>query len=173
MTDISHTPAHEMQLLDFEHLGCFTTRGEIVVADPRYVDSRFSGLRNGLLLLCHEIRVEPGRWEAFAIRSQEDGSTVDFLLACHEDELETRAPFGEVERIGVVAIDTGRVAMIDSGHRDTDTLEAATAVAAIEAGPRVVDELGPVAALPNAGLFPLYASSGATRRMLFVAFGQD
>lgn len=173
MTPANQTQTTELQILDFEHLGSFAVGDEIVVADPCYVESRFRGLRNGLLPVCHGLPVEPGEWQAFAVRSDDDDETVDFLLACHNSELECDRPFGDVECLGVVSVDTGRIAIVDAAQRDAEVLQLASTLNVAGSGPCVVEGVGAMAQLPERGVFPVYASRGAVKRMLFVAFGRD
>ena len=173
MTTTDRSGAQELEILDFEHLGSFSVDNEIVVADPCYVESRFSGLRNGLLPVCQGLPVSSGEWQAFAVRSDDDEDAIDFLLACHNDELETEIPFGDVECLGVISVDTGRIAIVDAGHRDEESLQLAAAWDASAAGPCVLDGFGAIAQLPAKGVFPIYTSRGPVKRMLFVAFARD
>ncbi|MEE9382486.1 MAG: hypothetical protein V3V08_03635 [Nannocystaceae bacterium] len=169
-TDLSAT--HNPQVLSFEHLGVFSVTDTLVAADPRYVESRFAGLRTGFLPVCSTLPAEPGMWQAFAVRSDDDQS-VSFLLTCHSDELENRSPFDDVEALGVLTIDTGQVTIVDAEQRDHPALQSAAEATDRKVGPRMIHTYGVIAELPKTGIFPLYASRGARKRVVFVAFTHD
>lgn len=166
-----------MSELVFDHVGSFQCAGRLVICDVEWLDPRFAGMRRGNVGLHLALEVEPGGWQAL-VAHEAGKSAIHFIVLSHDDELEQPTELDQAESIGLIPIDSGRIAALspelraDERVRTTCLATEREDLPAMIRAPDAAPDEEPGGALfdvDTAGLFAVYAPTGQPRRAVFLA----
>jgi hypothetical protein len=163
--------------LVFDHVGSFTCAGALVICDVQWLDPRFAGMRRGSVQLDLQLDLKPGGWQALVVR-EAGKPTIHFIVLSHDDEFEHAAELDQAEAIGLIEIDSGRIAALvpelraDERVRTTALATERDDLPAMLRSPEAEPDQEPGGALidvDTAGLFGVYAPPGVPRTAVFLA----
>lgn len=166
-----------MSELVFDHVGSFHCAGQLVICDVAWLDPRFAGMRRGSVRLDLELELAPGGWQALVAR-EAGKPEIHFVVLSHDDELDQPTELDQAESIGLIAIESGRIAALTPELRAdervrttslaTEREDLPAMIRAPDAGP---DEEpgGALFDVDTAGVFAVYAAPGQPRTAVFLA----
>ncbi len=165
-----------MSELVFDHVGSFHSEGRLLLCDVEWLDPRFTGMQRGSLRMDLELAIKPGGWQALVAR-EAGKDTVHFVVLSHDDELEQPAELDQAESIGLLRIDSGRIAALTPELRADERVRTTLLAterdelpAMIRAPEREQDEPGgALFDVDTAGVFAVFAPPGVPRTAVFLA----
>ncbi|MFV8750329.1 hypothetical protein ACNOYE_07245 [Nannocystaceae bacterium ST9] len=165
-----------MSELVFDHVGSFHCEGKLILCDVEWLDPRLAGMQRGNLRLDLELDVVPGGWQALVAR-EAGKDAIHFVVLSHDDELDEPTPLDQAESIGLLRIDSGRIAALVPELRADERVRTTALATEREDLPAMIrmperehDEPGgALFDVDTAGVFAVYAPPGVPRTALFLA----
>lgn len=166
-----------MSELVFEHVGSFHCAGRLLLCDVEWLDPRFAGMQRGSIHLDLELAVAPGGWQALVAR-EAGKDTVHFVVLSHDDELDQPTPLDQAESIGLLQIESGRIAALAPELRADERVRTTLLATEREQLPAMVrgpdreaseEPEGALVDVDTAGVFAVYAPPGLPRTAVFLA----
>lgn len=162
------------QTLTFDHLGELEMGDEMIVADPSYLGPQFAGMTAGTVepttgprrRLQLRVAVKPGTWHAL-VGLGADG-TPAVLLLCLDEELVQPDVFERAEGLGLLQVDSGRLALIHAGLQDDTQLLTVLPTLPADQFPGVVLDAGAAVDGLDAGAYTVLASADDPRTVVFL-----